>query len=35
VRITAAKVGEPVSAETEVAEHGRHRSEDPQSLPLA
>jgi molybdopterin-dependent oxidoreductase alpha subunit len=35
VKITAAKTGEPVSAETEVAEHGRHRSEDPQSVPLA
>jgi len=35
VRITAVQPGEPVSSELDVAEHGRHREDDPATVPLA
>jgi molybdopterin-dependent oxidoreductase alpha subunit len=35
VRITAMAEGEPVEADGGVAEHGRHRAEDPSNVPLA
>jgi molybdopterin-dependent oxidoreductase alpha subunit len=35
VRVTAMQPGDPVSAETDVPEHGCNRSKDPQTVPLA
>ncbi|HEX2942581.1 MAG TPA: FdhF/YdeP family oxidoreductase [Rhodopila sp.] len=35
VRVTAMQPGHPVSSDEDVANHGRHRVEDPETVPLA